>query len=161
VSLTDEQIKDLLEERKPLPEDFRNHLTAKPKSSRKHIEADLAFAGVDGHKFISSIRRSTENTTGFSVILQYVEERTNKHYILIRCNGKHEHSNQIEKEKINGFHIHMATERYLDMGNNSPGYAYLTDEYTSYSGALDTMIRRYGFQIGKIAPLESYGEEEG
>jgi hypothetical protein len=158
MSLTDGQINDLLKERKPLPKDFRNRLSAKPKSSRKHIEAELTVRGVDDHKFILSIRRNTENITGFSVILQYVEERTNKHYLLIRCNGRHEHTNQIENEKINGFHIHMATERYLDLGNNNPGYAVLTDEYTSYSGALDTMIRRYGFQIGEIAPLEYYLE---
>ena len=44
----------------------------------------------------------------------------------------------------------MATERYLDMGNNNPGWEYLTDEYASFSGALD-MIKRFGFQLGKIA----------
>ncbi len=156
VGLSDEQIGDLIAERKELPENYLTKLTEKPKSNRRHSEAEILIVGDKGHKFVLAIRRSVDNPKSFSVMLRYLEGKNGKPYILMRCNGSHDHTNQLEKETIRGFHIHIATKRYLDLDDPKASYAQATSEYSSYTGALDTLIRKCGFRIGKNMKLDDF-----
>jgi hypothetical protein len=161
MGLTDEQIKDLIEERKRVPKDFLKKLVAKPKNHRKHTEAELMVKGDKGHKFILAAHKHVDNPKSFSVMLRYMDEKQNKQYILMRCNGSsHRHTNTIEKETTSGCHIHVATKRYFDMGDVTSGFAYATEEYSSYSGAMDTLIKLCNFQVGETKRLDDYWEME-
>jgi hypothetical protein len=62
---------------------------------------------------------------------------------LRRHNGRsHEHTNQIEASTFYDFHIHMATERYQELGMREDAYAEATDRFgdmTARSAACWTM----------------------
>ena len=79
----------------------------------------------------------------FSVILVV---RSNPDFKLRRYNGRHGgHRNRIEKERIEGFHIHYATERYQRRGLKEETYAVQTQRYNSYEGALRCLIKDANF----------------
>jgi hypothetical protein len=60
---------------------------------------------------------------------------------LRRYNGKHQHTNKIEKETFFNFHIHYATERYQQFGMDEDGYAQPTEYYTDLQGAFQSLIK--------------------
>jgi hypothetical protein len=71
----------------------------------------------------------------------YQEPQSKYWYILRRYNGKnHTHKNKIEKEKIRGYHIHKATERYQLRGYNIDGYAEEAFTYSNWHDALSVML---------------------
>lgn len=59
-----------------------------------------------------------------------------------RYNGDyHPHKNHIEKNRLVGvFHIHHATERYIQAGLHPDGFAVQTDRYSTVDAALRCMI---------------------
>lgn len=158
MGLSDAQIMELIQERKQLPSDFMSKIVPKAKTNRRHYEAEFSMNGEQGHKYVFAIRKHVSNPKSFSVMLRYFDAN-GKQYILMRCNGNsHDHTNTIEHEKVTGFHIHIATARYLEQGDSKASYAEATNEYSSYGGAIDTLIKRCGFQVGKNKRLEEFIE---
>lgn len=135
VRFTDGEIAALLAEPKVLPVDFRRLL--RPREKRGHREAELTLTGSGGHAFSIFVRQSLINALDFSVILAVTPEKSSMQFRLRRHNGKsHEHTNAIERNSFYDFHVHMATERYQELGMKEDGYAERTDRYSGYYGAL-------------------------
>ncbi len=150
VLLDDGKIQRLVDEPKPLPQEFQKRITLKPKSG--HKEAELAVAGENGSDFSLILRQSASNPLDFSVILVYRVPKTNVSIRLRRYNGKsHEHRNKLEGDKFYGFHIHQATERYQDEpGLKEDAFAELTNRYGDLHGAIDCMISDCGFRLPPV-----------
>ncbi len=140
VLLDDGTIERLVDEPKPLPQEYQKRITLKPKSG--HKEAELEVAGVNGSDFSLILRQSISNPLDFSVILAYRVPKTNVSLRLRRYNGKsHEHRNKLEGDRFYGFHIHTATERYQDEpGLDEDAFAELTNRYVDLHGAVQCMI---------------------
>lgn len=137
--LTDSEIDRLVQERKPLPEDYAKRMALRQK--RGHSEAELEVRGEDGSEFRIVVRRSHFNRLDFSVILAYRVPGSNQIFRLRRYNGRsHEHTNPQEGETFYDFHIHMATERYQRTGNREDTYAVTTERYADIDGALACLI---------------------
>jgi hypothetical protein len=67
---------------------------------------------------------------------------------LQRHNGKsHEHTNQIEGNTFYDFHIHLATERYQEIGMREDAFAKPTDGYADFHTALLYMFENCGFKV--------------
>ena len=152
ILLRDADIQKLLEEKKPLPANFRQQLSTKPKHG--HKEGELAVKGVDGSEFHLIIRQSDTNPLDFSVILAYTLPRINKSIILCRYNGKHEDTNRLERQTFYDFHIHKITERYQDSSFKGETFADSTDRYSDLDGAIECLIIDCGF----ILPFEPQGK---
>jgi hypothetical protein len=146
VRLTDAEISQLVAERKPLPVDFRRQLQLKPKHG--HHERELDVKGDGGSEFRVILRRSQFNLLDFSVILAVRLPGSNEIFRLRRYNGKHWHTNQIEgRKRLDAYHVHMATERYQEIGMDEDAYAESTDHHTDFESALRCMLRDCNFLI--------------
>ena len=152
--MTDLEIQSLLE----LPKMIRK------KDAKKLAFIDEEISGGDRRfdvKLLSESkipmhlrgRLSVDDPTTFSVILSLEGADSGSDFILMRCNGSHRHHNYIERTLIRGMHIHVATERYIELGRKNEGYAEPTNEYSDFDGALDCMMRRAHIYI------EGSGEE--
>ena len=88
------------------------------------------------------------NVLDFSIILVVRVPKSNQLFRLRRYNGKsHEHKNHIENNSFYGFHIHLATERYQEIGTREDAYAEATDKYGDYSSALRCFIEDMNFDV--------------
>lgn len=136
--ITDQEIVELLSEEKLLPANFREQLTLKKKSDRKYKECDI-YAKSNKGTFIITVKVNIRELFDFSIILQYISEN-GFNYILRRYNGIHQHKNILERTVIQGYHIHMATEKYQRLSLRIEGYAELTDSYNNWKDALAQLI---------------------
>ena len=143
ITYSDQAIAALLQERKPLPGDWRNRARLKPK--RGHSEQQLDLIGDANSEFRIILRRSGINRLDFSVILAVRVPGSSQWFRLLRCNGRHEHTNRIESVTFYDFHIHVATERYQDFGTREDTYAEPTDRYDDFDGALRCLIDEANF----------------
>jgi len=143
---TDEQIKAYIGEQKPLPVELAA-LTPPLRNTRAgHKEAQYDVTGTSGTDYRVIIRQSVHNLFDFSIILAHLSKTTNQVFRLRRYNGKsHEHTNQIERDRFYGFHMHTATQRYQERGLKEDGFAEPTDRYSDLAGALDCLIADCGF----------------
>lgn len=159
VHVSDTEIARLLAERKPLPTNFRQHLQPRPK--RGHSEQEMSLKGGAGSSFRLLIRQSLFNPLDFSVILAYLPENVTGLFRLRRYNGKsHEHTNKIEKNTFYEFHIHTATERYLERGMDEDGFAEPTSRFSDLTGAINCMIEDCGFDLPPEQQIElPFGKE--
>lgn len=158
VILSDKEIARLIEEKKPLPQDYRAKIQVRPK--RGHKERELDFNGVNGSEFRLILRQSVFNPMDFSVILAYRVPKSNLLFRLRRYNGKsHEHTNRIEGNKFYDFHIHYATERYQDIGAREDTYAETTDRFADFQQAITCMLSDCGFEV-PFDPQGKLFEEE-
>ena len=141
---SDQEIAGLIKERKILsnnkPSKFRKT------THRGNDKYRLNITGEDGNKFQVIVRMSIFNKLNFSVILGVSVPLPKKFFRLKRYNGNHEHTNTIEDEKINGFHIHTATERYQVNSVREEDYAELTERYTDVNGALKCLFADANFE---------------
>ena len=156
VTYSDQEIAALLQERKPLPADWRNRVRLKPK--RGHSEQQLDLTGDANSEFRIILRRSDINRLDFSVILAVRVPGSNQWFRLRRCNGRHGHTNRIEKETFHDFHIHVATERYQDFGTREDAYAEPTDRYDDFEGALHCLIDEANFSEPRGSQIVLFGE---
>lgn len=86
------------------------------------------------------LRQNADRPSNFSVILVCRDRQGNEHSVL-RLNGHHgRHRNYIEKNVIDGPHIHMMTERYQMMTTHPDGYAEPTDRYADLDGAFKVLV---------------------
>ena len=149
---SDQEIAALLQERKPLPTDWHNQIRLRPK--RGHEEQDLELSGDGGGEFRLILRQNRINPLDFSIILAVRVPTSNQIFRLRRYNGKsHEHTNLIEDETFYNFHIHMATERYQEIGTREYTYAVTTDRYGNFHGALRCLIEDANLDV----PPEAQG----
>lgn len=107
---------------------------------RGHNERDLELVGDAGGEFRLILRQNQINPLDFSVILAVRIPKTNRVFRLRRYNGKHQHTNHLEDQTFNDFHIHMATERYQALGTREDTYAEPTDRYADFHGAFHCLI---------------------
>ena len=142
--LSDQKIIALIEERKVLPNERRNKF--RKTTHRGNDKYRLNVTGEDGNEFQIIVRISLFNKLNFSVILGVKVPPPKKFFRLKRYNGNHEHSNTIEDEKVNGFHIHTATERYQVNSVREEDYAELTQRYTDVNGALKCLFADANFE---------------
>jgi len=139
VKYTDQEIEELIQERKPLPEGWRNQFVTRIKRSDKEKHLDLT--GNAGNKFRIIIRQSQFNESSFSVVLGVHVPLLNQLFRLRRYNGNnHTHTNEIEKVTVQGFHIHFATARYQRRGLREDDYAEATNRYKDVDGAFECLI---------------------
>jgi len=149
---SDSEIALLMQERKPLPNDWRSHLQLR--SKRGHRERDLELRGDKGNEFRLILRQNKINPLDFSIILAVRVPGSNRLFRLRRYNGKsHEHTNHIEGETFYDFHIHMATERYQELGTREDAYAERTDRFGDFHGALRCLIE----DANLVVPPEAQG----
>ncbi len=142
----DEEIGQLVGEKKPLPRDYRKRIALKAKTG--HKEQQLDVKGDNGSEFRLILRQAEINPFDFSIILGYRVPRMNEIYRLRRYNGKHgEHTNVIERQTFYDYHVHMATARYREAGLKEDAYAEPTDRFSDFRGALDCMLRECGFDV--------------
>jgi hypothetical protein len=143
---SDQDIAQLIEELKPFPEDYRSRMQLRPK--RGHKEQELDVQGANGSEFRLILRQSNFNPLDFSIILAYRPPNINILFRLGRYDGRsHEHTNRIEGNKFYDFHIHMATQRYQELGTREDGYAEPTDRFSDFASALQCMLNDCGFDI--------------
>ena len=146
VTYTDKQIAMLIKERKQLPEGWRKQMKLRPKDG--HKEYDLDIPGEHGNMFRLKLRQNTKNLANFSAILAVRVPKSNNFFRLLRYNGHHApHTNRIEGNIIDGYHIHRATERYQKLGSHEDTYAEATNRYIDLEGALNCLLEDTGFDL--------------
>ncbi len=146
IILSDKEIDDLVQEKKPLPEDYRIKIQMRVKSGHKERELDVT--GVHGNEFRLIIRQSLSNPLDFSIILAYRQPKSNLLFRLRRYNGKsHEHTNIIEADTFYNFHIHQATDRYQEFGSREDAFAEQTDRFAGLQQAVSCLLKDCGFEI--------------
>ena len=143
--LTDDELIKLVDESKPLPENYHRRFLLKPK--RGHKEVNLDIEGTNGSHFRIILRQALLDPLDFSVILAYLVPQSNRMIRLRRYNGKsHEHRNKLEDETFYDFHIHISTERYQEQeGEREDGFAMPTSRYADLQGAIDCMLQDCAF----------------
>ena len=152
---SDQEISVLIQERKPLPRDWRSRSHLRPK--RGHEERDLELAGGAGSEFHVILRKNTINALDFSIIVAVRVPNSNTLFRLRRYNGKsHEHTNHIERDTFYNFHIHMATERYQEIGTREDAYAEPTDRYGDFHGALGCLLNDASFDVPPEAQIDLF-----
>jgi hypothetical protein len=143
---SDEDIERLINEKKPLPSDFRSRIQTRPKSGHKERELDIK--GDEGSDFRLIFRQSDFNLLDFSIILAYRPPKSNLLFRLRRYNGKsHEHTNPVEGDTFYDFHIHEATERYQEVGAREDTYAEATELFADFQQAISCMLKDCGFEV--------------
>jgi len=149
---SDQEIYHLIQERKPLPDDYRTKIQIRPKFGHKERELDIK--GADGGDYRLILRQSIFNPLDFSIILAYRPPKSNQLFRLQRYNGKsHEHTNPIEGETFYDFHIHQATEKYQEIGAREDTFAKPTDRFADFQQAITCILIDCGFE----KPLDSQG----
>ena len=135
IKYTDQQIAELINEPKVLPDDWRIQLNR---------NNDLYIIGENGNRFRLITNQNEKYPSDFSVILAVIDPKTGTAFRICRYNGmpKRPHNNKIEKQKIYGYHIHFATERYQERGYDEDTYAEETDRYNNLEGALPVSYTR-------------------
>lgn len=107
------------------------------------------------------IRQSVDRYTNFSVIL-VCKDCSGNDRVILRLNGNHgRHKNRIEKNIVDGPHIHKMTERYQIKTTHPDGYAEATDEYTTLDEAIDKfvdMVNINYLETRKIRKLDDYND---
>jgi hypothetical protein len=156
IILSDKEIDDLVQEKKPLPEDYRAKIQMRAKTGHKERELDVK--GEGGNEFRLILRQGTINPLDFSIILAYRPPNSNQLFRLRRYNGRHRHTNLIEEKTFYDFHIHQSTARYQEIGAKEDAYAEPSDRFSDFNQALPCMLKDCGFQV-PIEPQRRLFEE--
>ena len=156
---SESDIETFLQERKPLPKDFRSKIRLRDK--RGHKEQELDIQGAGGNQFRLILRQSKFNALDFSIVLAYCPPGSNQLFRLRRYNGKsHEHTNTIESDRFYNYHIHTATERYQEIGMREDTYAKPSDRFSDFNTAINCMISDCGFDVPEDPQLKLFKEVE-
>jgi hypothetical protein len=150
--LSDAEIEALIHEPKRVPSSLvpLGKLSERQKSLRR--EFDVSSTTSSGNAFVIHVRQNSIDVLDFSAILGYKMPGTNTVFRLRRYNGKHQHSNSIERTQLNDFHIHSATERYQRSGSREDAFAAVASKYTSLEGAIRCLIEDCGFEPPESSP---------
>lgn len=141
----EKEINELINEPKNLPEYWDEDI---------YVLNHMDIVGENGNKFRIYVRYYKECDTSFSVVFGVLHPLNNDFFCIRRYNGNnHIHYNRIENnEKISGFHIHIATERYQERNQEEESYAIETDRYTNVKEALECLIEDANF----ITPIKLF-----
>jgi hypothetical protein len=143
IQLSDAEIDSLIREPKNTPSNL--FPLTKLIERDKHKRRDYGVASLSGNEFVIAVRQSTLDTLNFSAILGYKMPGYNTVFRLRRYNGKHEHTNSIERTKLDDFHIHTATERYQLRGLREDFFAEVTARHWNLDSALRCLLEDCGF----------------
>lgn len=135
--LTDDEIALLL----TIPKTVTNP-GAQWKEQRQSKQKNFKVQSNDEkHRFLVYLRQNLRVRSHFSCGLYYHHPSGQK-VTLTRYNGSdHPHGNPIEGSRINyQCHIHVATQRYMELGRKPDHYAEPTDRYTCLDGALRALV---------------------
>jgi hypothetical protein len=144
--LTDDAIDTLLKARKPIP-DGLYPLTKKMASRNQNSRAEFDVDCNTGERFVIAIRQNEINPLNFSVILGYRMPGLSTVFRLRRYNGKHTHSNPIEKiGQFREFHRHTATERYQKLGAKEDHFAEIDTRFHNVDGAIQCLLEDNAFE---------------
>jgi hypothetical protein len=134
ISLSDERIAELV----AMPKRVTNP-KARQVPDAKHLKCDYKVVSVSGDdEFTIFIRQHSEMLDDFTAGLKW-HSTTGEAVILMRCNGaSHPHKNHVEGTRFSpgNYHIHKATERYIEKGYEPEHFAEVTNGYTTVEGAL-------------------------
>ena len=148
ITYLDKEIAELIKERKVLPDDWREQI---------YKEGTLDVEGGQGNTFCIIVRQQKSIPLDFSVILAVLVPLSDRVFRLRRYNGwTNPHTNRIEREEIEGFHIHFATERYQQRGQKEDGYAEETDRYHNLEGAVQCLIEDANFEEPPLTQLDIF-----
>src|SRR5580658_6931299 len=144
--LSDQQIAALIAEQKKIPSGLSpmGKMTERCQHNRKDFEIQVD----SGNQFVVRVRQSSLNPNDFSVILGYRIPSSYTVFRLRRYNGNsHQHTNTLEKQTIDGFHVHEATERYQRLGGaKEDHYAESTQRYYHLDSAIQCLLAECGFK---------------
>jgi len=144
-TLSEEEIAALIGEVKPLPEGL--YPPSRMTSRNHHQRRDFEIVTERGNRFVVWLRQSEMNVLDFSVILGYALPSIRRVFRLRRYNGKHDHTNPIERSSFYDFHIHHATERYQTFGRGvEDHFAEPTTRYYSIETAINCLLNDCGFR---------------
>jgi hypothetical protein len=134
ISLSDARIAELL----AMPKRIKNR-NAREVADAKHWRRDYNAVGTTvDEEFTVFTRQHREMLEDFSAGLIW-HPKAGEAVILMRCNGaSHRHTNHIEGSAFGAgnYHVHVATERYINSGKNPEHYAEITNGYATIEGAL-------------------------
>ncbi|MBU4300438.1 hypothetical protein L6303_07815 [archaeon] len=140
--VTDAQIRAFIDEVKLLQPNF----TPRLKDGIGKYSFEHQVIGLLGNMFKIIIRQSKINPLDFSVIFGVL--LGGNLFRIKRYNGNsHTHMNKLEKIEIQGFHIHLATQKYQENGFKEEGYAEKTTRYSDWKTALDLMLNENNFEF--------------
>jgi hypothetical protein len=145
IQLSDAEIDALIREAKPTPSGLSP--LSRLAERFKHKGRTFEVQSVSGNEFVVIVRQSMINMQDFSTILGYKLPGLSTIFRLRRYNGKHEHTNEIEQNKLDDFHIHTATERYQKRGGRHDSYAEVTSRHWDLNSAITCMLEDCGFDI--------------
>lgn len=157
VKFTDEEISQLVNERKQLPKRWERRLLAlRIKKELSQKRSGLVVRSQTG-EFEVKIRQCVDHPLDFSVVVAFRKKNESGWFILRRYNGKHPapHVNRPvngPKESIPGFHIHMATAEAQRRGRDEESYAAGTSYYTEVYSAIEYALKDCNFEKPRDEP---------
>lgn len=144
ILLLEEEINALIQEPKPFPDGLSP--LGRMWVWNKHSRREVRVSCESGHEFVIHIRQATMNVMNYSVILGYELPQYHRVFRLRRYNGKHRHTNPLEKESFDRTHIHIATERYQNLGPREDQFAVPDDRFYSLESAIECLLADCGFR---------------
>jgi hypothetical protein len=156
--LSDLAIGALIATPKPIPDGIHpltKHMAVRNRSARVQFDVDC----TTGERFVIVIRQNEINPLNFSVILGYRVPGFNTIFRLRRYNGKHTHSNPIERNALRDFHRHTATERYQRLGGREDHFAEVDARFHNVDSAIQCLLEDNGFEK-TYAPLPLFDGED-
>lgn len=153
-------IDELVREPKPLSLDWQSRILVR--NSMRYVTRSLDVKGIRNNTFRVIWKQLYDNSLDFSAICGVFPSGSNTLFRLRRYDGKHIHSNPIEKQRFNDFHIHIATERYQNYGTKEEDkYAEPTNRFFDLAGALQCLFKDCFFQLPQTSQLSLFLEENG
>jgi hypothetical protein len=149
--LSDQTIANLIQDAKTIPVGLVPLGKLVSRNQHKRKECDVASAS--GNPFVVYVRQAELDVMNFSVILGYRLPNVHSVFRLRRYNGRHQHTNVLEKQTFYDFHIHTATSRYQTPGFREDHFAEITGRYATMDGAIQCLIAECGFQTFEDTPL--------
>lgn len=146
---TDSAIRELIHEKKFLRKGWTKKIQLK--DTRSGQEGSIKTDGEYGNKFRIIVKKSKFDNNNFCLTFGVYPIKSKILFRLLRYDGSsHAHTNKcLRGDRIQfieyKFHIHVATERYQDMGLDEDYYAEPTDKYDSLNGALDCLLEDSNF----------------
>ncbi|MDD3673475.1 MAG: hypothetical protein PHG70_08160 [Synergistaceae bacterium] len=138
--MTDAELQKLIDTPKKMSTKGLKKLLER-KVENAYKRSDIELSSETEHSFYLRIRESLDDPTDYSAILS-VKLKSGETFNLVRCNGSsHSHKNRIEKTKLFGTHIHVATERYIEMGYQSEAFAEESAEYNNINEAIECLMK--------------------
>jgi hypothetical protein len=133
---------------------LRGQPAAPSKNGRNFVQLmGSTSASESGNQFVVFVRQSDLNMMDFSVILGYRLPQVYTVFRLRRYNGKHQHTNVLEKQTFYDFHLHTATERYQAPGFKEDHFAETTSRHFDLESAIQCLIADCGFRTFEDTPL--------